>query len=110
MRHAVLNFVAAWRQVSQATALHSWQALTPQFCQEEQAAPVSAASLAKEVATLAQSVPGSSRVTAEEVKRAATAQIPSTVQDVVNDVDRTEEEESTQQEQQREGRRGGCNL
>ena len=103
MRHAIFNFVAAWKQVSEATVLHSWRALTPQFCrrkEDEQAAasPVTAASLAEEVATVAQSVPGSSRVTAEEVMEAAATQTPSTVQDVVDDVERTEEEEATQQE------------
>ena len=58
---------------------------------------------------MAQSVPGSSRVTAEEVMEAAATQTPSTVQDMVDDVERTEEEEATQQEQleqqrEREGR------
>ena len=102
----MLNFVAAWKQVSEACVIHSWRALTPQFCRrEDHPAPVSAANLAQEVATVAQGVPGSSRVTAQEVMETAEAVIPSTVEDVVVDVDRTEEEEASQQERQQQQER-----
>ena len=104
IKHAIHNFVAAWRQVTTASILHSWRTLTPQFCQKPAASPpVRAATLAEEVAAAAQAVPGCSSVSATEVMEVVEDPgLLYTVEEVAEDVDRNEREEEEQEERQRQ--------
>ena len=107
VKHALNNFVAAWKQLSDANINHAWRPIAPQLCQGTEA-PVSTTSLAEEVAALARTIPGSSRVTAAEVMEAAAAEIPSQLEDIVDDVEATEklEDETAAAQQQQKGEGG----